>query len=126
MVTLLCELIVLIVLLYIIAFAVWFGISNYFYKKTSYYDATHKSFWKMRFNLGNYGEYLTCKKLRKQEEQGGRFLFNCYLPAKKDETSEIDVLMITDSGIYVFESKNYSGWIFGSEKSRSWTQTLPN
>ena len=80
----------------------------------------------MRFELGNYGEYLTYKKLRKQEEQGARFLFNCYLPAKKDETSEVDVIMIADSGIYVFESKNYSGWIFGSEQSKSWTQTLPN
>ena len=126
MTTLLYELILLIILIYIIAFAGWFGISSYFYKKTSYYDTTHKSFGKMRFDLGNYGEYLTYRKLRKQEEQGARFLFNCYLPAKKDETSEIDVLMIADSGIYVFESKNYSGWIFGSEKSKTWTQTLPN
>lgn len=126
MVTFLCELFILIVLLYIIAFAGWYGIANFFYKKTSYYDTTYKSFWKMRFNVGNYGEYLTYKKLRKQEEEGAKFLFNCYLPAKKDETSEVDVIMLADSGIYVFESKNYSGWIFGSEQSRSWTQTLPN
>lgn len=25
-------------------------------------------------------------------------------------------------GIYAVESKNYNGWIFGSEKSKSWTQ----
>ena len=39
-------------------------------------------------------------------------------------TSEIDVIMIHRSGIYVFESKNYSGWIFGSETSQTWTQTF--
>ncbi|MEH2957321.1 NERD domain-containing protein [Candidatus Merdisoma sp. JLR.KK006] len=29
-----------------------------------------------------------------------------------------------ESGIYVFESKNYSGWIFGTETQQYWTQTL--
>ena len=42
------------------------------------------------------------------------------------ETTEIDVLMLHRTGIYVLESKNYSGWIFGNEKDASWTQTLPN
>ena len=27
-------------------------------------------------------------------------------------------------GIYVFESKNYSGWIFGSEDQQQWTMSL--
>jgi len=34
--------------------------------------------------------------------------------------------MIAETGIYVFESKNYSGWIFGDEKGRNWTQVLEN
>lgn len=34
--------------------------------------------------------------------------------------------MISEKGIYVFESKNYSGWIFGDEKNKNWTQTLQN
>jgi hypothetical protein len=32
--------------------------------------------------------------------------------------------MIDKTGIYVFESKNYSGWIFGKENYYQWTQTL--
>ncbi|WP_320164491.1 nuclease-related domain-containing protein [uncultured Trichococcus sp.] len=39
-------------------------------------------------------------------------------------TTEIDLIMISATGIYVFESKNYSGWIFGDEDSRNWTQSL--
>jgi len=35
-------------------------------------------------------------------------------------------LYITQKGIFVFESKNYSGWIFGDEKSQKWTMMLPN
>ena len=77
------------------------------------------------FDLGKYGEYLTYKCLRSYEKEGAKFLFNCYLPRDNGETTEIDVLMIYKSGLYVFESKNYSGWIFGNEKGKTWTQTLP-
>ena len=41
-------------------------------------------------------------------------------------TSEIDLLMIHEKGIFVFESKNYSGWIFGSADQLHWTQSLQN
>lgn len=115
----------LFVLLFII-FLIWYIVSDSAYKKTDYYKTTHKSFVAMRFDTGNFGEYLTYKYLRKFEEDGARFLYNCYLPKENGETTEVDVMMIHQSGIYVFESKNYSGWIFGSEDSKNWTQTLPS
>ena len=34
-------------------------------------------------------------------------------------------MLLHDSGLYVFESKNYSGCIFGTETQKNWTQTLP-
>jgi len=37
----------------------------------------------------------------------------------------LDIVLLHESGIYVFESKNYSGWIFGTESQQYWTQTLP-
>ena len=51
-------------------------------------------------------------------------MFNVYLPKENGETTECDVLLITSRGIIVFESKNYSGWIFGNENQIMWTQTL--
>ena len=63
--------------------------------------------------------------LKSYENKGAKFLFNVYLPKGEGETTEIDVLMICSQGIYVFESKNYSGWIFGNEKYKMWTQSLP-
>lgn len=49
---------------------------------------------------------------------------NCYLPKGNGETAEVDLILLHESGIYVFESKNYSGWIFGSENQKYWTQSF--
>lgn len=40
-------------------------------------------------------------------------------------TSEVDVCYVTTRGVFVIESKNYSGWVFGSADRRWWTVTLP-
>ena len=56
---------------------------------------------------------------------GCKFLFNLYVPRDNGKTSEIDVIMFHPKGLFVIESKNYSGWIFGNENSKQWTQTLP-
>ncbi len=99
--------------------------NNIEFKKSSYYDITHNSYLSVRFDNGKYGEYLTYKYLKKFEKSGAKFLFNAYIPRENGETNEIDVLMICSNGIFVFESKNYSGWIFGSENQKNWYQTLP-
>lgn len=77
---------------------------------------------------GKLGEVLTAKELKYVQLFGrkGRILRNIYVPKDNGETSEIDLLYITQKGIFVFESKNYSGWIFGDEKIQKWTMMLPN
>lgn len=101
-------------------------ISNKQYKETSYYKTTNTPLLALRSDVGKYGEYLIYKKLRNFETNlGAKFLFNIYIPKDNGETTEIDVLMICSKGIFVFESKNYSGWIFGNESQRNWTQVLP-
>lgn len=106
-------------------FTIIFLINNHNYKKTTYYKDTHNSYLATLLDKGRYGEFLTYRELRNYESAGGKFLFNCYLPKDNGETTEVDVILINDHGIFVFESKNYSGWIFGNEKSKTWTQTLP-
>ena len=96
------------------------------YKETSYYKNTKHSYLSVLNNLGRYGEYLTFKKLEKFEDIGAKFLFNLYIPKSNGETTEIDMIMICSKGIFIFESKNYSGWIFGSENQKNWYQTLPS
>ncbi len=54
----------------------------------------------------------------------GKILTNLYVPTGNGHTTEIDVLFITVKGIFVIESKNYAGYIFGNENNRNWTVTL--
>ncbi|MBQ7587681.1 MAG: NERD domain-containing protein [Lachnospiraceae bacterium] len=78
--------------------------------------------------VGKRGEKMTERELKLVQLSGrkGKVLRNVYLPKENGETSEVDVVFITQKGIFVFESKNYSGWIFGDEKSKNWTAMLPN
>lgn len=46
------------------------------------------------------------------------------MPKTNGETTEIDLILIHETGIYVIESKNYKGWIFESEEQKNWIQTL--
>ncbi len=39
-------------------------------------------------------------------------------------TSQIDHIVINPRGVFVIETKNYSGRIYGSENQREWTQVL--
>lgn len=41
-----------------------------------------------------------------------------------DGTTQIDHIFLSPFGIFVLETKNMRGWIFGSEKQAQWTQKL--
>ena len=94
------------------------------YNKSTYAQMTGTPYSIIRNNKGAIGEYAIYRRLAYLENQGSRFLFNLYLPKGNGETTECDVVLITSQCIIVFESKNYSGWIFGDESSAYWTQTL--
>ena len=106
--------------------AIYLIIKNVQYKKGTYYQSTKIPYLFLRNDTGKYGEYLIYKRLKNLEAQGAKFLFNVYIPKENDETTEIDVMMLCSKGIFVFESKNYSGWIFGNENQMNWYQTLPS
>jgi hypothetical protein len=95
------------------------------YHKSTYYKITKKDFFKLRADKGALGEYMIYERLKYLEADGGRFLFNLYIPKGDKKTTEIDVLLLHPKGIFVFESKNYSGWIYGNETQNYWTQVLP-
>lgn len=51
---------------------------------------------------------------------------NVTLELLEDITTQIDHVIISKYGIFVIEAKNYSGWIYGSSKQKTWTQVLYN
>jgi hypothetical protein len=80
--------------------------------------------YKVFFNKGRLGEYRLYDSLISLGDKN-RVLANLYVPKNNNnEYSEIDLVMIHPSGIFVFESKNYSGWIYGNDKQKEWTQTF--
>lgn len=95
------------------------------YKSSRYYATTQNSYWSVFGDSGRYGEYRLYQYLQDFESIGCKFLFNLYVPRDNGKTSEVDVVMFHPKGLFVIESKNYSGWIFGNEYNKQWTQTLP-
>lgn len=76
--------------------------------------------------IGKKGEDDAAHQLDRAKFWGyrGKMLRNVYVPKDNGGTTEIDLLYITRKGVFVIESKNYSGYIFGAETSRDWTVTL--
>lgn len=95
------------------------------YDKSNYKKESGNGFFGVMMDKGKYGEYLSFNILEKIKGEH-RILTNVYLPKENGETTEIDLIYLHETGIYVLESKNYSGWIFGDEKSKYWMQTLKN
>ena len=94
-------------------------------KKSGYETSSETSFSEDMMGIGIYGEFLTYSILEDFGDEN-KLLTNVYLPKGDGSTIEIDIIMIAPTGIYVFESKNYSGWIFGDEDRKYWMQMLPN
>ena len=75
-------------------------------------------------DVGAYGEWLTEYLFGNDNLKGySKSLHNIYVPYR-GKTSEIDVLLVHEKGLFVIESRNYSGWIFGSAEQQKWTQCL--
>ena len=54
-----------------------------------------------------------------------RELRNVYVQRPDGSTTEIDLIMIHDAGIYVFECKNHAGNIYGSVGNNTWAVFYP-
>lgn len=53
-------------------------------------------------------------------------LNNVTLPLTNGGSTQIDHVIVSVYGIFVIETKNYKGWIYGSEKQKQWTQVFQN
>lgn len=60
---------------------------------------------------------------RRLDEHIYRPFHNLIIPAQGG-TTQIDHLYLSPYGIFVVETKNYSGWIYGNVKQTKWTQVL--
>ncbi|WP_421381983.1 NERD domain-containing protein [Bacillus salacetis] len=73
---------------------------------------------------GMIGESWIRFHLSKLDQENYFILHNILLPAQNGKTTQVDHVVVSPYGIFVIETKNYKGWIFGSEKSKQWTQQI--
>lgn len=75
---------------------------------------------------GWVGEKLTSHAiLRRLNPRIYQVLNDIYLPRPDGKgTTQMDHVVVSPFGIFVIETKNFSGWIFGSANSREWTQII--
>jgi restriction system protein len=73
---------------------------------------------------GKFGEYLVARSFKKHlDPEIYTVLHDVTLPVR-DGTTQIDHIVVSPFGVFVIETKNMSGWIFGSSKNKRWTQTF--
>ena len=91
--------------------------------KTKYNKKSGNGFFKTYFDKGNYGEFILYRKLTRVFGQNA-VLTNLYLDNVNTDKTEVDVIVVSNKNIYIFEMKNYAGYIYGSEKDKNWTQVF--
>ena len=73
---------------------------------------------------GWFGE-LCVKMVIGKNKPGVKYVLNdLELRISDEKTSQIDHILINKKGIFVIETKNYSGRIYGQENQLEWTQVL--
>ena len=73
---------------------------------------------------GEWSERRVILKLLKDGINPKAIFHDLYIQKPNGEYTQVDVAVATKTGIIVFEVKDYSGWIFGNEHQRYWTQIL--
>jgi restriction system protein len=81
-------------------------------------------FLKSPFMKGVLGEFLVNLAAKFFLDKNIYQLFkNVTLPTE-DGTTQIDHVIVSRYGVFVIETKNMKGWIFGSPQQKNWTQKI--
>ncbi|OAH98211.1 nuclease-related domain-containing protein [Methylomonas methanica] len=75
----------------------------------------------MKGVLGEFQVNLIAKL--RLDQQVYTLFKNVTLPTE-DGTTQIDHVIVSRYGVFVIETKNMKGWIFGSEQQKTWTQKI--
>lgn len=95
---------------------------NDIYKQLTNIDIEEqKKLWDER-GKGYYGEFLVFCELYKNIQGTCKILMNLNIPTINEKATEIDLVLIHETGVYIFEIKHYKGTIYGDEKNNIWTQ----
>lgn len=72
---------------------------------------------------GKIGEQIIENNINENIDIYKKIIRNVILN-KDGKKTEVDIILITCAGIFVIESKNFHGYIFGNDKHKKWTQVF--
>jgi restriction system protein len=73
---------------------------------------------------GALGEFRVRRWLRTRLDGNDYQVFNDLTVPTRDGTTQIDHVIVSRFGVFVVETKNMKGWIFGSADRAAWTQVI--
>ena len=86
--------------------------------------AAVSAFLKTPKGKGIVGELIIKLHLGKTTPGEKYIINNLMVEGENGKTSQIDHILINKNGVYVIETKNYSGRIYGKDNQLQWTQVL--
>lgn len=81
-------------------------------------------FVKSPFGKGLIGESLVNLAIAIRLDKNKYHLFKNVTISTNDGTTQIDHIIVSKYGIFVIETKNMKGWIFGDKNQKTWTQKI--
>ncbi|PCH63008.1 MAG: nuclease [Gammaproteobacteria bacterium] len=84
------------------------------------------SFFRSAWFKGLIGEFIVNLLARFQLDQQVYHLLKNVTLKTEDGTTQIDHIIVSVYGVFVMETKNIRGWIFGQPQQKMWTQQIYN
>ncbi|GEM_PF-2570070 len=77
-----------------------------------------------RRSYANHAEGEVDRILASLADELGGHEFHDIMIESGNSSVQIDNMLLTRKALYVIETKDYSGWVFGSQHNKSWTQVF--
>jgi hypothetical protein len=82
------------------------------------------AFFKSPYFKGKLGESIVNFSVTQRLDNDTYHLLKDITLPTSDGTTQIDHVLVSIYGIFIIETKNMKGWIFGSENQKKWTQKI--
>jgi predicted RNA-binding Zn-ribbon protein involved in translation (DUF1610 family) len=82
------------------------------------------AFFKTSLGKGIIGEFLVNTATNLMLDKNKYHLIKNVTFPTEDGTTQIDHIIVSEYGIFIIETKNMKGWIFGNERQKYWTQKI--
>ena len=75
------------------------------------------------YGIGKAGEKAVARRLKRLPEEEYKVINDLMLPTSYG-TTQLDHVVVSRYGIFVIETKNYKGHVYGGENAEYWTQNI--